>query len=78
MNDTRRLRRPLRVRWRLALCRLQGHRPLLHLATGRIWLRCVECGYETEGWSWPPAPAVSRWKRYLRVVKNAWRREAEE
>jgi hypothetical protein len=70
MNDPRRLRRPLRMRWRLALCRLRGHRPLLHLAAGHIWLRCVECAYETEGWTWPPAAREPRWKRYLRFVQR--------
>jgi hypothetical protein len=68
MNETP--RRPLRLRWRLALCRLRGHRPLLLLATGRIWLRCEACGYETEGWTWPPTPPRPRWKRYLRFVKR--------
>jgi len=50
--------------WRLVCCRVRRHRPLLHVATGRIWLRCVECGYETPGWSLrlapPPASATVR------------------
>jgi hypothetical protein len=55
---------------RLILCRLRRHQPLLHMANGRIWLRCPECLYETEGWSWtqpPPAssPKVRRFKKRL-------------
>ena len=39
-------------RVRTALCALHGHDLLLHFERGRrVYLRCVNCGHETPGWS---------------------------
>jgi hypothetical protein len=34
-----------------AVCGLQGHDPLLQVESGRMFLRCTTCGYETPGWT---------------------------
>jgi hypothetical protein len=41
----------VRRRVREALCGIHSHDLLLHYECGRICLRCVDCGYETNGWS---------------------------
>lgn len=58
---------------RSLLCRLRGHTPTLQMAQGRIWDRCVECGYETPGWAWvikpPPvtSPKIARFRTRVRA-----------
>ena len=34
-----------------AACALRGHDYLQHAEAGRIFLRCADCGHETQGWS---------------------------
>jgi hypothetical protein len=41
----------VRRRMRQAACAIHGHELMLHYERGRICLRCVDCGYETTGWS---------------------------
>jgi hypothetical protein len=41
----------VRRRLRQAACGIHGHDLLLHYERGRICLRCVDCEYETSGWS---------------------------
>lgn len=36
---------------RSAVCGLQGHDPLLQVAQGRMFLKCMSCGHETPGWT---------------------------
>lgn len=55
--------------WRRFVCWLHRHEPLLHMADGRIWLRCEECGYETPGWTWTARPPAPR-RRILRFKKR--------
>ncbi len=61
--------------WRQVFCRLRRHQPILHVAEGRIWLRCTECLYETPGVSWiiPPPPAARSVKvrRFKKRLKEA-------
>jgi hypothetical protein len=40
-----------RARLRHAFCSLFGSKMLLHLEYERVSLRCVNCGYETPGWT---------------------------
>jgi hypothetical protein len=41
----------IRRRVREVACAIHGHDLLLHYERGRVCLRCVDCGYETNGWS---------------------------
>ena len=41
----------VRRRMRRTACGIRGHELMLHYERGRICLRCVDCGYETTGWS---------------------------
>jgi len=34
-----------------AVCGLHGHDPMLQFEQGRMFLRCVSCGYESPGWN---------------------------
>jgi hypothetical protein len=36
---------------REAACALRGHDYLQHAEQGRLFLRCADCGHETQGWS---------------------------
>jgi hypothetical protein len=36
---------------RQRLCALHGHDHLLQFESGRMFLRCASCGYETLGWN---------------------------
>jgi hypothetical protein len=52
------------VEWvRHTICALRGHDALLQFERGRMYLKCVSCGYESPGWTIKnrdtrPAPAV--------------------
>ena len=37
--------------FRRLACAVRGHRTVLHFEPRRLALRCIECGYETPGWS---------------------------
>ena len=37
--------------FRRLTCAVRGHRTVLHFEPRRLALRCIECGYETPGWS---------------------------
>jgi hypothetical protein len=41
----------IRRRVREAACAIHGHDLMLHYERGRVCLRCVDCGHETNGWS---------------------------
>lgn len=45
---------------REAACALRGHSLLLHTEPGRIFLKCMDCGHETPGWSVAEAPRRPR------------------
>ena len=36
---------------REAACARRGHDYLQHAEHGRLFLRCADCGHETDGWS---------------------------
>jgi len=36
---------------REAVCAISGHNYLLRAADHRLYLRCIDCGHETTGWS---------------------------
>jgi hypothetical protein len=74
-------------RVRHAVCALHGHDALLQFERGRMYLKCVSCGYESPGWTVreretrPAAPRqapaviheVPRRRRFLPQVTSARR-----
>ena len=36
---------------RRGLCGMRGHDPFLHFEPRRLSLRCVDCGWESSGWT---------------------------
>ena len=71
------------LRWLTHLslrCLLTGHDHMIRRAPARMYLECVECGYETRGWMLetrmrvrPPraAPAAPLVATQARLMKNA-------
>lgn len=53
------------VRWmvrslRRVVCATMGHENVLHFESHRLSLRCIVCGYQTEGWLIGDAPQERR------------------
>jgi hypothetical protein len=36
---------------RRLMCAVRGHEDYLHFEKNRVYLQCVDCGYESPGWS---------------------------
>jgi hypothetical protein len=36
---------------RRLICAVRGHEDYLHFEKNRVYLQCVDCGYESPGWS---------------------------
>ena len=70
---------PIRLdsRYALALkCRIFGHDDWMRRAPGRLYLKCLECGRETPGWTiGGGTPARQTWKRgstYLQTRESIY------
>jgi hypothetical protein len=55
-----------------AVCGLHGHDPMLQFEQGRMFLRCVSCGYQSPGWN------TGERKPRLRFAGDAARHQIHE